>query len=144
MLNWLRIIVSCFCLALGMLLAMMWVRSYWRFDKVYKRHNNNAFTHVSSNNGTVHISNLILPGPPRPPDSWRVRSKDATGWSPPFQLTFSPDIQIYIPYPSLVLPILAVAVVPWLHLSNRFSLRTLLIAMTVIAVAIVFATYLAR
>jgi hypothetical protein len=44
----------------------------------------------------------------------------------------------------LVLASMALAACPWIHWSNRFSLRTLLIAMTLVAVALGILIYAAR
>jgi hypothetical protein len=142
----LRIAFSVACGVLGLLLIALWVRSYWRFDSLLTRNNNNVYTNIGSNNGTVTImrSGSIHAGPLLPSLNWQLRSKDAIGWRATFQWSLSPDIRIYLPYPSLVLPILAAAIIPWLRLSNRFSLRTLLVAMTVVAALLGVLVWAAR
>ncbi len=57
--------------------------------------------------------------------------------------TNPPGISLYVPYWFLVLLSAAFAAVPWFPYSRRFSLRTLLILVTLLAVALGLAMWLA-
>ncbi len=145
MLKYLRIAVSALSLTACVLLIALWVRSYWWVD-VFS-------VHISTR---YHVTGVSFPGavgiaigessssPARtllslPTDSF-LQTQDLSGRKYPsriwgmFYLDSSSPL---VPSWCLVLITAAIAVVPWIrNLRWRFSLRTLLIATTLIAVAL--------
>jgi hypothetical protein len=134
----LRIAWSVFCGIACVLLIVLWVRSYWRAELVARLNDRWALT-LGSNHGIIYFVYSELARPPRvsrwgyarievvAPDKfweWKVFPTEATG-----QL------------PHLVLVGLCIigAVAPWWP--KRFSLRTLLIATTMVAMALGWAAY---
>jgi hypothetical protein len=102
----------------AMLLCALWVRSHTITENYLSitLSNSRAFS-VDSEEGSVAI-----------------RSMDSMVDGP---LSLVIDHKTYfIPYLFLVLLAATLAAVPWIRWSNRFSLRTLLIATTLIAVAL--------
>jgi hypothetical protein len=118
----------------AVLLIVFWVRSYWIYDYGYKGRGNGLHLTVGSNDGALFLINMKLPfnGPTSPSPSWMFRSQKASDSRAPFELTLTPgNTRVRVPYLSLVLPIAAIAMAPWLRF--QFSLRTLLIATTLVA-----------
>ena len=147
MVRYLRITVTVVSLIACMLLTGLWVRSYWRSDIISQRYtkahaarsqpssryHEAVYTTIGSDYGTVFITRCLDRRPLRPLD-WRLRSTSPTrGPTATFHWRLSPDIRIQLPYPSVIFPVFAVAIVPWLRLSSRFSLRSLLFAVTIIS-----------
>jgi hypothetical protein len=111
------------------LLIALWVRSYWWEDTIsYKK------LGVLSNRGTLYFGRDDVLAT----SAWSMASDPATykselpqgiGWvNDPFWFF------IYSPHYIIVVMSAAIAVLPWLRW--RFSLRTLLIAMTLVAVVL--------
>ena len=138
MLRYLRITVTIACLVTSVLLAALWIRSYWRADSIHSRNGNNRYIDLGSNNGIVTISSMktMSLSPPRPSTGWRLQSSEAVPAPAVFQMTFSPNTRIKLPHASLALLSLAAAIIPWVRSSPRFSLRTMLFVVTVIALSI--------
>jgi hypothetical protein len=125
------------------LLVALWVRSYWWCDLVSRLDANNANSQAmtfASNRGTVYFVRIPLPGGraagPRAisPHGWRHSSHETSPVDKSFNWQFSKGIT-HITLPLwLIVPILAaVGATPWI---KRFSLRTLLIATTLVAVGL--------
>jgi hypothetical protein len=73
--------------------------------------------------------------------SWQIESVQATSWDDHWQLSLRKGVRFRFleakaPSWFLVALSLVVAATPWIPWSRRFSLRTLLIAMTLIALAL--------
>jgi len=71
--------------------------------------------------------------------SWEINDRDS--WDSVTDTQFAYDrepdnTELILPHWFLVFMFAAIAVAPWIRWSNRFSLRTLLIATTLIAVAL--------
>jgi hypothetical protein len=148
MLKYLRIAVTALSLTACVLLVALWVRSYWRNDAFTGGH----FLYIGARAGKVGMLQW------RPGDArrWRriastpISADDAHSSllfaspieSPPRKLLGfrwiihqnQREIEAPIWVPVLFAAILAVA--PWVRWSSRFSLRTLLIATTLIAVGL--------
>lgn len=151
----LRIAWSVFFGMLCMLLITLWVRSFWRFDTVrgcpkgnltvinvycgeitIERRSPLGFQFrwqmwYLPNNGPQHQLNGL--------EMWKYdrlgSSRAAKGW----------HVAISIWLPTLISGILAVVpAVPWNRWLKRFSLRTLLIVMTVVSVALALIVGLSR
>jgi hypothetical protein len=142
----LRIAASVACLVACGLLTALWVRSYWRFDSLWRVTgsrfpNKDLITAYCSNKGSVS-RHLV----------YRDRGSFARGWrlicrsnvDVPSEwvghtiyvqhgLISSPNnVPVHIPHWSLVALVAALAAAPWM--SWRFSLRTLLLATAAVAV----------
>ena len=149
MLRYLRITVTVVSLIACMLLTALWVRSYSRSDTISQRYTKAhaarlqhgfryhevVYTRIGSDNGIVFITRSLHSSRPLPPLDWRLRSTSPTrGPTATFHWRLSPDIRIQLPYPSVVFPVFAAAILaalPWIKW--QFSLRTLLIVTTIIA-----------
>jgi len=120
----LRIAWSAQCGIVYVLLLMLWVRTYWHPDFIPKR---------------------LVSKP-----AWQVRSYggsiDLIRWNTPSNVTWTrtPSIKVTIPHTALALTIAFAAIAPWVNWSKRFSLRTLLIATTVMAAVLGFTLYWPR
>jgi hypothetical protein len=141
MLKYLRIAVTALCLAACVLLVALWVRSYRWQDTVY-REGNGIYIFISSRPGLFVIE-------------WTHFPTDVTQWvfdsdsyldTPaqrhsqflPFVLygTRHADVSIFTPYWLLTFVVLLFAALPCKPRNWRFSLRTLLIATTLVALGL--------
>jgi hypothetical protein len=115
----------------------MWVRSHYHFDNL-----NDIRAHwaaqLGSNDGTVHVVENWFPPTLNTralngPEGWRIDTFPVQKSSGSFKWIYSNDaVLIQCPY-WLITPMIAVAAcLPWIRKS--FSVRALLIAVTVIAV----------
>jgi hypothetical protein len=142
----LKIAWAVFFAVLTVALCVLWVRSYWCVDNIGKSPNI-----LFSNQGTVHFS-------------WRDGEPwiDWTLWhypiparnlNSPFAVSKAPwqfqlrifglkNHTIWDPHWFLALGFAAIAPLSWLPF--RFSLRTMLIVTTLVAVALALTVYLAR
>ena len=136
----LRIAFSAACGVFCLLLIALWVRSYWWIDEVYIGRSYPAvcgwgdlyykpIMHFN-NSYQLHVSEHDF-GPIRIDSTWN-------GDGP---LVFRID-GFALPIWTLLLPIAAIAILPWLPW--RFSLRTLLIATTLVAVVLGLIVYAVR
>ena len=155
MLKYLRIAVTVLSLTACVLLTVLWVRSYWWVENVVGPSRGSFRLGVASSNGwlTVRYRNGKLS--PQAFPKWTLQSKsaaemeeiyqqmeasikgtNATFSRPTFKFGWKDDWGFQLPYwlPMVIIGILAVVVgwkLPW-----RFSLRTLLIATTLVAVVL--------
>jgi hypothetical protein len=116
MLHYLRIAVTALSLTACVLLIALWVRSYWPQDSIG--------TGIQSHAGELEVKSR---------KGWfHVRAFDSQprtfGW--PYRTLFK------VPYLIPVFIAAALAIIPWMRWSKRFSLRTLLIATTLVAVGL--------
>jgi hypothetical protein len=149
----LRIAWSVACGIACVLLLVLWVRSYWRIDAATSV-NGSDYIHFELLNGEFHLARLVTVGNPTP---WRSLNRPISntdvklshkfhigihhamgiGWE-----LFGNGWKMSVP---LVLPAIAsgaLLVILWVPWKWRFSLRTLLVATTLVAVvlgAIVYA-----
>lgn len=146
----LRIAWSVFWGVLAVLLVMLWVRSYYQSDWAYAFRANDWY-HLRSLNGEVVLQTIWQPNSMR---KWGVVSAPASefsgsryGWNSQmirpqyefwgFAVFNSPKVKAYaIPHWLFVLLAATLAVLPWLKVEKRFSLRTMLIANTFVALAL--------
>jgi hypothetical protein len=151
MLKHLRIAVTALSLAACVLLVALWVRSYWRTDAI----NLGGRLGVISESGTLEIVEVVvlakvsklefqgsdlvqLLGSEHPlvksPQQYGFRGLDFT--SRPVLTPVRPTVwrTIIAPYWLVIFVFASTAALPWL--TWRFSLRTLLIATTLVAVAL--------
>jgi hypothetical protein len=133
MLKYLRIAVTALCLAACVLLAALWVRSYKTFDLV-GYDTLNQLNIVASDTGTIYFLTMdwiVYEG-----WGWRYESRPAS--LPPAGFSWVSSHQKIVSCPTwfVLLLTLGMAAAPWLPWSTRFSLRTLLIAITLVAVGL--------
>jgi hypothetical protein len=141
-LRYLRITWTGLCGIACVLLVVLWVRSYWRVEHFLWNRTAESFC-VSIYPGQVALESIN--GPVMMPMGWShvvfphsgddsISDDEPTtilgfGWK-----TDDDSINVYIPFWFSVLVFAALATVPW-H-PWRFSLRTLLIATTLVAVVL--------
>jgi hypothetical protein len=133
------------------LLIALWVRSFWQVDTVYANIGGMAAFKIESVSGS-----LILIRNPNGP--WGINSQSVSEWRYRRDLLQKFQNNLYQgkktpPVVSLIatiphwIPVLLTAVfaaAPWVQRSKRFSLRTLLIATTLVAVVLGLVVYAAR
>jgi hypothetical protein len=128
-LPYLRIAFSAFCGLACVLLIVLWVRSYSCYDLM-------PFG-VTSANGHIVVGSaeLITLGNHISVEELLAECNSVVSPIPSFLATFEPlNDAMSLPYWLTVVVMCAVTAAPWLRW--RFSLPTLLIAMTVVAIAI--------
>jgi hypothetical protein len=118
----------------AVLLCVLWVRSYWRWDRVASNTQRYDAVSLGSARGGVQFERSVLPVV----DGWESGLLDEPVGPilTPLQWYGTPTSHIiYIPYWAPFLLIAVVSGLPWLVV-RRFSLRTLLIATTLVAVVL--------
>ena len=145
MLHYLRIAISALSLTACVLLVVLWVRSYKYIDFfVWRCGDSRELVCMSSKSGiTVDLQRVGLPWSHA--RSWFVESRTIQENErmkldfsyPPSILWFRvADSYVKMPHWFLVLVSLSLITTPWFPWSRRFSLRTLLIATTLVAVGL--------
>ena len=141
-LRYLRIAFSATCLVACLFLIALWVRSYWWADHVVQVNGNSATTHVYSNLGIVGISRTTESATQNEFTNagWRYTVRSPAGREfplPKFEWYWANgEISVRLPtwLPAIAFVVAATAL--WIRWSNRFSLRTLLIATTLVAIVL--------
>ena len=144
MLKHMRIAVTALSLTASVLLIVLWVRSYWCVDCLAYS-SDLGIVGLRAVCGTVDVffvNNTL-------PSKWFFESQVFTeaeiAWESPVTWHHAPDyFSVSVQYWLLILLLATVPVVKWGRSSWRFSLRTLLIAMTLVAVALGVIVYAAR
>ena len=141
----LRIAFSAICGAACVLLIALWVRSYWWVQGVNGQLSANYAIGIGSLPGSIAISirrEAERPSLPR----WTLESVETERWLKAFRRPghsphsrlwgafFAERSTVAVPYWFAILFFVALAAVPWLR--RQFSLRALLIATTLVAVAL--------
>jgi hypothetical protein len=140
----LRIAFSAVCGIICLLLIALWVRSYQQCEFMSQVRSGNRITVFGSNWGTAYLVQRKSVKQYWPPLSldWSYATADAEKPGEDLQLRLvAGDTLIRVPYMQPVAMVAAIGGAPWIRW--RFSLRTLLIGMTLVAVvlgAIVYAT----
>jgi hypothetical protein len=136
----LRITWTAFWGIAALLLIALWVRSYWRLDCVRRTDTRLMFTSIFSNSGTIEIyraDTQQFPDFADAPSDWEYETRSSIKQGERFRYQYDRsqiDLRVSIWLPSLLLASIAIA--PWIRLSYSFSLRTLLVAITLIAVGL--------
>jgi hypothetical protein len=132
----------------AVLLCVLWVRSYWYADDLARFQHGRMYL-IESAWGSVRPvysnkeppTNLWLFSSDRLPNDGGSYAHPVFGWdADDFPLYF----QAYIPHWIVALLFAIAAVAPWIHWSRRFSLRTLLIATTLVAVVLRLIAWIQR
>jgi hypothetical protein len=148
LIRWLRIAVTVVCSLVCIGLIGLLVRSYWRADTVY----NTDIALVSAQGCILFVYEQHTPHPYR---NWGVVNQPISIW----RNDHGPDPRgkfgfnfahipkgwlIATPTWLLVILIGSIAAVPWIRWSWRFSLRTMLIVTTLVAMALGFIVWMAK
>ena len=141
--RFLRYAVTALSVMACVLLVALWVRSYWWWDGIYGP---GAPSAVSSLQGRLHF---VFQDFAIPPVGWTVTSREVetlgdnrprlSGWesSSGFDVEVQDDLTVIaVPNWFLVALLGTISAVPWVKSFRRFSLRTLLIATTLVAVGL--------
>lgn len=133
MLNYLRIAVTASCLTACVLLITLWVRSYWRFDVVQGQLTKGRFGRAASYSGGVFVGSTEFNGLSAEFRKWDGVSLPAEDGEHLWKTSMLPreGTSIVVPHGVLLLLFATAAALPWIQW--RFSLRTLLIATTLVA-----------
>jgi hypothetical protein len=150
--QYLRIAFSIGCGSGCVLLAVLWVRSYSCLESHVFRISQNRRVAVVSFVGEAGIAtqiadaNLVIPDSIGNGSAYMLPMPPEKRWPPPHRPVFLRNRELYswkvgVPYWFLITicATLAVISLPW-----RFSLRALLIAMTLVAVVLGLAVWAAR
>lgn len=129
---------------LCVLLVVLWVRSYWHPDSVTSVDSNLVLSRLGSNCGVFFFGAADYKTTPKipPPETtggWEYQAYDPPNASQQAWMLRSTTDHWVVSVPAwfATLIIMGLAIAPWL----RFSLRTLLIATTVIAVVLGLIVY---
>jgi hypothetical protein len=125
------------------LLIALWVRSYWVLDYICQCDSNNIMTIVGSQWGLVYVAHFDAYGAYRgtgisyASHGWEYRTHKSYAFNSPVWEHDSDGINVNLPHWSYVIVFTLLAAIPWIgKLPWQFSLRTLLIATTLIAVVL--------
>jgi hypothetical protein len=149
-LRYLRIAFSATCLVACVLLIVLWVRSYWWWDTISWGITSKQGLQASSQSGGTVFQYIDMRGFTLDLYKWRLHSQQSpdanpmpiSGMDEAFAGFLFLNGMVAIPYWFLV-PVSAVcAAVPWIRW--RFTLRTLLIATTLVALVLGVIVYAAR
>src|SRR4051812_49208277 len=144
----LRIAFSVTCSIAFVLLVVFWVRSYSLSTTTQILVTPQIRYYLHSLDGTVAIhrwyrsfrAREFMPQFPKSEMSWLTTNKGIS-------ITRNPAVgieSVSVSYWLLTLGTLAIGTVPWLHWPRRFTLRTLLIATTLVALVLGLAAYALR
>jgi hypothetical protein len=123
----LRIAFSAACGVVCLLLIVLWVRSYWWNDVVFRLDPANKVTTLGSSYGAAYFARMVLtplPGdlPPRTPHGWKISSTEANELQKKFAWEFTPGkVIVMFPYWIPVVTFAILAATPWAAWSKRFS-----------------------
>jgi hypothetical protein len=155
----LRIAFSATCLIACVLLISLWVRSYWWVDMLFSQGGNDEvgvesicgeislIKFLSSNDAQVALPRRFSVGSVVVDDVDRARLPETFlgfGYSRWIKRWSSHGRELCIPHWFALAFLATFAVSPWIQCSNRFSLRTLLIATTLVAVVLGLIVWLSR
>ena len=137
-LRYLRIAFSAVCGIACVLLVVLWVRSYWRLDVLVKNSGSKS-TIIRADAGLMTLSQANFRSGLSGDDAWTLIVDNASWgmnyWQ--FDWAWKTDlILVRIPIWISAGALAVLGYIPWIRWSNRFSIRTMLIATTLIAAAL--------
>ena len=143
----LRIAWSVVCGIACVLLVVLWVRSYYRHDHCLGPDFGGSFSGIGSLQGKISVVRALRT--PLPNERWRFESEiigDEDQWAATWsEYDIGLGFGVYnrplakalvIPHWFSILFSATLAAIPWIRVKRRFSLRTLLIATTLVAVVL--------
>lgn len=128
----------------ALLLCVLWARSYWHNELCYWTATNRTHTSLGSNSGVMYFSRNKLEATLTPRD-WTYANfpPHETIWSHWCRCDgWNQHIDVGVSHWTIVLSVSILGSLPWLPL--RFSLRTMLIATTLVAASLGAAVVLSR
>ena len=143
----LRIAWSVGCGIVCLLLIMLWARSYGTWDRCFRTGKNHGW---QFNSMVGHVV-LVVAAPPKKfipffieslPTEDRFKG-DFDKYVLGFYFGRTPSVELGVPFWFIVLISLAITAAPWIR-RWQFSLRTLVIAITLLAVVLGMAVYAAK
>jgi hypothetical protein len=132
----LRIAFSATCGIVCLLVIALWARSYYYYDLGTSR--------IVVMQGNLYLAQMLAIAPSVTSTAKFTGTMIGTHAVPAADFVVTPLNAFTIPLWLLVLPVLSLAAAPWLRWSTRFSLRTLLIATTLVAIILGAAVIAAR
>jgi hypothetical protein len=140
-LRYLKIGWTVLCGLACILLIALWVRSYWRHDYLYHLNKTVDYIGIESDAGIISFTRLDLQVYPRSTqqmaEGWThdILPLNSSSSNPKkFQMDHTSGFLLVVfPNWSLIIPLAALAAAPWIR---RFSLRTLLVATTLVALVL--------
>ena len=143
-LRYLRIAFSATCLIACVLLIVLWVRSY---SQLYGLSNSSRQLSLSSCSGHIFINEPFYSDESSEGGSTKII--EVFGYvlfldSYPAEYVAQDSVGIAVPDWVFVSSALTIGVIPWIRWPKRFSLRTMLIATTLVAVMLGLVAYLIR
>jgi hypothetical protein len=136
----LRIAFSAVCGVLCLLLVALWIRTHFAIDNINGQLTRSQGLGITSRNGGIGL--VIVKGNLA---QWSVRSFPA---NEQIQIDYEKALgfihyqsatnqfRVRLPYASLVVFCAACTALPWIRWSKQFSMRTVLIVITLIALAL--------
>jgi hypothetical protein len=130
---------------LCVLLIVLWVRSYWWFDQASLPYPSNQSVLLFSCQGRfgschqeigLHQFLLTHAKVEQVVISADDSGQTPTAWWPQVLRWKSGEVEVHIPFWMPTLTLATLCAIPWVHFKRTFSLRTLLIATTLIAVVL--------
>ena len=133
-LHYLRITWTAFCGIACVLLIVLWVRSYWWTDIIVAQQSSQRYVGIGSSNARIMFGTTVDVGVT--PWTWFVKpNQEPVKYLPWFEMSSSSiSSKNYVPDWLLVIVSASIGAVPWIRqLPRQLSLRTLMIATTLIA-----------
>jgi hypothetical protein len=131
-----RIAFSAVCGISCLLLIVLWVRSYWWRQTFNRLTPNESYQEIASDSGRLSLRSQYQPFADVGPIDWEYEAYPPTFLEAPglWFVWNEKELSVVIPHWFAMLFTLVLGVLPWLRW--RFSLRTLIIATTLIAVVL--------
>ena len=133
----LRIAWSAWCVVLCLLVVGLWVRSTHTVDVVYGPLIGNRGLYIVSKKGRLSVHEVLTRDWERTSHSVLLEDADMERRFAPFQ-----PWNNRIPHGFVAICLFSLGAIPWIK--QRFSLRTLLIGMTLVATGLGLAVYVLR
>lgn len=145
-LRWFRIAATAAILSASALMASLWLRNFWRADVVWAPLPGHGQLVIASLQGQMELAVYLSVSASSP--LWGAKDYSVT-WNHLSEVLFprtvplrfrrlrnSQGVNLSAPYWFLVPVSWVFAAAPWIRWSTRFSLRAMLIATTLVAVAL--------
>ena len=134
----LRIAWSVGCGIVCLLLIVLWVRSYWLMESLTLPTNTGHVILISSNSGVVYL----VAEPTVITTTWGYSRGGVFRAVRSFKFELTNELVVRFPHWFVALLCATLAIAPWIKW--RFSLRTLLVTTTLVAVLLVAIIYTAK
>jgi hypothetical protein len=132
LLRYVRIAFSATCGIACVLLCVLWARSFTHYDQLHGTLGGRSWFSIESERGRMVFSTSETTE-----TSWGIRSGGLDDFPP--DIILPGDVRIVWPHWILALPAAVISAAPWIRW--RFRVRTLLIAITVVAILLGMIVY---